>query len=100
MISRNVTTVMKRRMMFVTVVTQLKMKEMKMESVTNSREHHPMEDYLFLAFCIVSCIQLLLFFDQSFDALLTAMLTFNAITPISSSCECDIGELFSLSFGR
>lgn len=100
MISRNVTTVMKRRMMFVTVVTQLKMKEMKMESVTNSREHHPMEDYLFLAFCIASCIQLLLFFDQSFDALLTAMLTFNAITPISSSCECDIGELFSLSFGR
>lgn len=100
MISRNVTTVMKRQMMFVTVVTQLKMKEMKMESVTNSREHHPMEDYLFLAFCIVSCIQLLLFFDQSFGALLTAMLTFNAIAPISSSCECDIGELFSLSFGR
>ena len=100
MISRNVTTVMKRRMMFVTVVTQLKMKEMKMESVTNSREHHPMEDYLFLAFCIASCIQLLLFFDQSFDALLTAMLTFNAITPISSSCECDIGELFARSFGR
>ena len=100
MISRNVTTVMKRQMMFVTVVTQLKMKEMKMESVTNSREHHPMEDYLFLAFCIVSCIQLLLSFDQSFGALLAAMLTFNAITPISSSCECDIGELFSLSFGR